>query len=147
MSRVTCVSISALMVNAHSIVAQQELHHLQVFSIGARTVTQDSLSPQRNMNHTLNSTLLQCISGYEYSLVLMFCRLYTVSETIPVKSCLAEYVLFRKTFCARNLYNFLHYLKFSIIAGPDETQDWIQHLRSPTKNWQRATVTENPLQM
>lgn len=37
-NRVTCVSISALVVDVHCVLAQQELHHLQVFSIGARTV-------------------------------------------------------------------------------------------------------------
>lgn len=35
---VTCVSISALVVDAHSVPAQQELHHLQVFSVGACTM-------------------------------------------------------------------------------------------------------------
>lgn len=35
---VTCVSISALVVDAHGVLAQQELHHLQVFSVGACTM-------------------------------------------------------------------------------------------------------------
>lgn len=35
---VTCVSISALVVDAHRVLTQQELYHLQVFSIGARTM-------------------------------------------------------------------------------------------------------------
>lgn len=40
---VTCVSISALVVDAHSVLAQQELHHLQVFSIG--TCTMEEIQP------------------------------------------------------------------------------------------------------
>lgn len=31
----TCVSISALIVDAHRILAHQELHHFQVFAVGA----------------------------------------------------------------------------------------------------------------
>lgn len=32
----TCVSISALIVDAHRILARQELHHFHVFAVGAR---------------------------------------------------------------------------------------------------------------
>lgn len=42
-------------------------------------------------------------------------------EIIPVKCCLAEYVLLWQTLCARKLYDLLPRLKFPIIAGPDET--------------------------
>lgn len=42
-NRVTCVSISALVVDAHCVLAQQKLHHLQVFSVGARTVEEIQL--------------------------------------------------------------------------------------------------------
>lgn len=69
------MSISALVVDARGILAQQELHHLQVFPVGARTVTQDA--------------------GNVYSSVFYVVQIIgTVCETIPVKGCLAEDVLF-----------------------------------------------------
>lgn len=42
------MSISALIVDAHSILAQQELDHLQVFTIGACTVTQDIITSEQH---------------------------------------------------------------------------------------------------
>lgn len=35
----TCVSVSALIVDAHGTLAQQEFDHLQIFPVGACTVT------------------------------------------------------------------------------------------------------------
>lgn len=43
----TCVSISALIVDAHRILAQQELHHVQVFPVSART--------ENNINNSIKS--------------------------------------------------------------------------------------------
>lgn len=91
------MSISALMVDAHSILAQQELHHLQVFSIGARTVTQDSLSPQHESQVKINAYKLikisMCSRLCPFICVSVLQIINTVCETIPVKYCLAEYVL------------------------------------------------------
>lgn len=45
----TCVSISALIVDAHRILARQELHHFQVFAVSARAV--NNMSKKRKTWH------------------------------------------------------------------------------------------------
>lgn len=65
MSRTTCVSISALMVDAHSVLTEQELDHLQVFSVGTCTVRhgmRSSLGIQHKGNTQLCSTTCEVLS-------------------------------------------------------------------------------------
>lgn len=102
----TCVSISALIVDAHRILARQELHHFQVFSVGARADNNMS-KKEKNM---------------EFSLYCTWTPWWKHVQTIPVERRLAEDVLFRETFCARQLNELFRCFKFSIVAGPDETQ-------------------------
>lgn len=70
MSRTTCVSISALMVDAHSVLTEQELDHLQVFSVGTCTVRHgmcSSLGIQHKGNTQLCNTTCEVLSRWRCS--------------------------------------------------------------------------------
>lgn len=68
----TCVSVSALIVDAHRVLAHQELHHFQVFTVGARAGNNMS---KEKVSLCLNTAM-------------------KTRQTIPVEGRLAEDVLF-----------------------------------------------------